>query len=72
MAAQEKTFKVECVHCRKPFHVRFPLTRPEAEGKGEVVVTCLYCNHKVVITIPTMYIEPEALVRGLKSAPVGN
>jgi hypothetical protein len=65
-----KTFKVQCAHCHKPFHVRFPLARPEAAGTGEVVVTCQYCDQKVVITIPRDYIETEALVRGLTSRAV--
>jgi hypothetical protein len=67
MAAPEKTFKVLCAACQRPFHVRFPLASPEAEGTGEVVVTCLYCNEHVVVTIPRVYIAEEALVKGLQS-----
>jgi hypothetical protein len=70
MAGQEKiekTFKVTCVHCQKPFHVRFPLTRPDAQGSGEVAATCLYCAKNVKVTIPRRYIEADALMRRLKS-----
>jgi RNase P subunit RPR2 len=73
MAGQEtieKTFKVTCVHCQKPFHVRFPLARPEVEGSGEVAVTCLYCAKNVKVTIPRKYIETDHLTRGIKSMAV--
>jgi hypothetical protein len=71
MTQPAKTFKVNCSHndCRKPFHVRFPLANPDAAGSSEVVVTCLHCDKQVVITIPRVYIEAEALVRGLTSRP---
>ena len=72
MAEQEKTFKVTCAHCQKPFHVRFPLAQPDAQGSGEVTVTCLYCAKNVKVTIPRKYIEADALVRGLKSMVVEN
>jgi hypothetical protein len=71
MATQDKTFKVECAHCQRPFHVRFPLADSEAEGSGEVVVACLYCNENVVINIPREYIEEDMLVRGVKSGVAG-
>jgi hypothetical protein len=48
--------EVLCAGCQRPFHVRFPLARPEAEGTGEVLVT-----------IPRVYIAEEALFRGLRS-----
>ena len=68
MAEQEKkTFEVTCAHGQKPFHVRFLLARPDAEGTSEVVVTCMYCDKDVMITLPKQYIETESLVRGLKS-----
>ena len=71
MAEPDKTFKVQCAHadCRKPFHVRFPLESPDATGSSEVVVTCLHCDKQVDITIPHIYIEADALVRGLTSRP---
>ena len=65
--ADEKTFKVTCAHCEKPFHVRFPLSEPGAEGKAEVVVNCLYCGKPVKIEIPREYVEEKHLTRGLKS-----
>jgi RNase P subunit RPR2 len=67
MAEAEKTFKVLCAACQRPFHVRFPLVRSETAGTGDVVVTCLYCSENVVITISRVYIAEEALVRGLQS-----
>jgi RNase P subunit RPR2 len=67
MAEQQKTFKVLCVNCQKPFHVRFPLASREAEGTGDVVVTCLYCHENVMITIPREYIAEEALIKGIPS-----
>jgi hypothetical protein len=69
MTEPAKTFKVQRAHddCRKRFHVRFPLANPDATGTSEVVVTCLHCDKQVVITIPRVYIEAEALVRGLTS-----
>jgi hypothetical protein len=67
MAEAEKTFKVLCAACQRPFHVRFPLARPEAGGTGDVGVTCLYCNENVMITIPLDYIAEEALIKGLQS-----
>jgi len=72
MSEPLKTFKVTCSHsdCQKPFHVRFPLTQPDATGTGEVVITCQYCSKQVVITIPRVYIEEDALVRGLTSRGV--
>jgi hypothetical protein len=71
MSAEEKTFKVICAHaeCQKPFHMRFPLAQPNATGTGEVVVTCMYCGKNVMVTIPTVYIQEDSLVRGLKSLP---
>lgn len=71
MTEPAKTFKVQCAHAdgRKLFHVRFPLARPDARGTSEVVVTCLYCDKQVVITIPRVYVEADALVRGLTSRP---
>ena len=75
MAEQEKkTFKVHCAHpdCQKPFHVRFPLARPDAEGQGKVVVTCMYCNKNVMITLPQVYIAEDTLIRGIKSVPAGS
>ena len=71
MPGQEKTFKVHCAHCKQPFHVRFPLARPNADGDGDVVVTCLYCNQNVVITIPRENIAEEVLIRGIQSRPPG-
>ena len=32
---------------------------------------CQYCSKQVVITIPRVYIEEDALVRGLTSRAVG-
>lgn len=70
--AARKTFKVVCPHvkCKKPFHVRFPLAQPDAPGDGEVAVTCMYCTKQVMVTLPRMYIEAEALTRGLSSRAV--
>jgi hypothetical protein len=74
MSEAFKTFKVVCssAECKnkKSFHKRFPLARPDAPGTGEVVVTCPYCNKKVVITIPRVYIEQDALIRGITSRAV--
>lgn len=67
MAEQEKTFRVQCANCQRPFHVRFPLARPDATGASDVMVRCLYCTKDVMVTIPQQYIEEEVLVRGLKS-----
>ena len=64
-----KTFKVHCAHCSRPFHVRFPLARPDAEGKGRVVVVCQYCSENVTISIPRTYIEEDHLVRRIPSDP---
>ncbi len=69
---ENKTFKVVCAHCAKPFHVRFELADPAAEGSGEVVVACPYCEENVVVTLPRKYIEKDHLTRGLKSAPAPN
>ncbi len=71
MATQEKTFKVECPHCQRPFHVRYALADPNVEGSGEVVVTCQYCDKNVVIEIPREYIAEEMLLRGVKSVVGG-
>ncbi len=57
MSDTEKTFKVHCANCKKPFHVRFPIADPEAEGDGEVKVECMYCSENVMIEIPRQYIE---------------
>ncbi|MGE3542066.1 MAG: hypothetical protein AB7N91_32200 [Candidatus Tectimicrobiota bacterium] len=65
--ATPKTFKVTCIACQKPFHVRFPLAQPGASGSAEVVVACLYCAQQVVVTLPREYIETEHLIRGLPS-----
>ena len=67
MATQEKTFKVECPHCQRPFHIRYALADPDVEGSGEVVVTCQYCNENVMIEIPREYISEGMLLRGVKS-----
>ena len=68
MAEEEKTFKVICAPCKRPFHVRFPLAAADAEGTGEVVVECQYCEQPVKIEIPRVYIREDALTRGLGSA----
>ena len=72
MSEALKTFTVVCPHaeCQKPFHVRFPLARPNTPGTGEVVITCKYCTRQVVIAIPRVYIEEDALIRGLTSRVV--
>lgn len=57
MDKQEKTFKVICPECKKPFHVRFPRAAPRAEGTGEVRIECMYCGEKVMIEIPRPYIQ---------------
>ena len=66
------TFKVVCPHrpCQRPFHVRFVLARADAEGSGDVVVTCQYCSKQVVVTVPRVYIAEDALVRGLSSRAI--
>ncbi|CAN2042438.1 putative Zinc finger/thioredoxin domain-containing protein [Candidatus Magnetomoraceae bacterium gMMP-15] len=64
---EQKTFKVFCAICGKPFHVRFPLADSEAEGSGEVSITCGYCNNTVMVEIPKQYIADEHLIRGIKS-----
>jgi hypothetical protein len=75
MPKEKKTFKVLCAHCRKPFHVRYPLAtaRGGAEGDeaapgagtAEVVVTCLYCKEDVIIALPREYVSRETLLRSL-------
>lgn len=68
MAEAEKLLKIQCVHCDKPFHVRVTLAQPEATGSGEVALTCLYCDQKVMVTIPRGYIQPgDGMLRGLPS-----
>ncbi len=69
--AEEKTFRVTCAHCERPFHVRFALEQPDAEGEGEVIIDCLYCRKPVKIVIPRVYIEKDHLTRGLKSVSAG-
>lgn len=64
--AEEKTFKVHCDHCEKPFHVRFPLVSDE-DGEANVVVNCLYCREEVVVRLPRRYVEKEHLLRGIQS-----
>ncbi len=64
-----KTFRVNCCECEKPFHIRFPLYDPSAQGTADVVVTCLYCNKNVVVTIPRTCVEEVCLTRGLDSVP---
>lgn len=68
MSEESKTFQVTCAHCDKPFHVRFPLTRPGATGDGTVKVTCLYCNNNVMITIPQVYIAEDTVLRSVPDA----
>ena len=68
MSEDAKTFQVTCAHCDKPFHVRFPLTRPDAAGDGDVTVTCMYCSQNVMITIPQVYIAEETIVRSRRAA----
>ena len=71
MSGEEKTFKVHCAHCNKYFHVRFALTRPDAdeegEDKGKVMINCPYCGENVMITIPRGYIEKDKLLRSVKA-----
>ena len=71
MSKEEKTFKVNCAHCKKHFHVRFPLTQPNAdeerEDKGKVMINCPYCGENVIITIPRVYIEKDELLRSVKA-----
>ncbi|MCP4119421.1 MAG: hypothetical protein GY737_29285 [Desulfobacteraceae bacterium] len=64
--ASEKTFKVICRKCEKTFHVRFPLTDPQAKGTGDVVIECTYCTASQVVTLPQKHIQEEHLIRGLK------
>lgn len=67
--SEEKTFKVVCPHCGKPFHSRHRLSRAESGRMAEVVVNCLYCGKAVMITVPEKYVPEEHLVRGLKGLP---
>ena len=68
MSEDSKTFQVACAHCNKPFHVRFPLTRPDAAGDEDVTVTCLYCSQNVMITIPQVYIGEDTMLRSAPAA----
>lgn len=63
---QEKTFKVVCHKCGKPFHIRFPLTDPKAEGSGDVVIECPYCCESMIVAIPRKFIKEAHLIRGLE------
>ena len=69
MSEEQKTFKVHCACCHQPFHVRFPLARPDAEGEGKVVVACLYCSQNVTVTLPRIYLADDHLFRGIESIP---
>jgi hypothetical protein len=62
---KEKTFKVTCAVCERPFLIRFPLAQSDAEGEGEVVVTCQFCEKKVKIKIPQKYIGKDTLLRSV-------
>ena len=67
MSEQEKkTFRVICDVCERPFLVRFPLAQSDAEGEGDVVVTCQFCEEKVKITIPRKYIGKDELLRSVR------
>ena len=63
MSTQKKTFKVNCPNCDNPFHIRLPLTDPEAEGSGDIRVECMYCTENVMITIPRKYMAKEFIFR---------
>lgn len=63
----QKTFKMHCDSCTKPFFVRVSLASPTAEGAAEVVFTCQYCQQDVLITIPEQYNEQDMFIRGMKS-----
>ena len=65
MSDPNKTFKVHCDGCKKPFHVRFPLnsSNSDEEGSGDVMVDCMYCSEKLMITIPRKYIEKDILLK---------
>jgi len=57
---EKKIFKVQCVKCKKPFHVTFEKVaqpNPNAKEKGEVMVECPFCNQTVMIEIPRIYID---------------
>ncbi len=58
-----KNFEVICAYCDKPFTVRYPLTRPDAEGEGEVVDDCAFCGKKIKFTIPEKYIGKGEFIR---------
>ncbi len=58
-----KTFQVTCPHCEQPFHVRFALADPSKEGSSEVGVVCQYCEKKVMVEIPSKYVESEVVMR---------
>ncbi len=57
--SEEKTFKVPCLKCKKPFHVSYPIAEPDAEGKADVWVECPYCNEKQMISIPRKYVAAD-------------
>ena len=63
---EEKTFKVFCAHCERPFRVRFAPVSEES-GESEVAVNCMYCAETVMIALPRKYVRKEHLTRGLKS-----
>ncbi len=51
MNKQEKTFKINCPECGKPFYIRRPLADPEAEGTGDESIECMYCCKTIMITV---------------------
>ncbi len=69
MASEMKTFRVACAECGKKFHVRFELVDEAAEGQGEEVVACMYCNKQVKIPLSKKYMKDGELVRSLKVDP---
>ncbi len=63
--SEKKVFKINCTKCKKPFHVRYQIAEPNAEGKADVWVECPYCNEKQMINIPRKYVgKDREIVRG--------
>ena len=60
---EEKLFRVSCIHCNKPFHIRAKEQNPNAQGKTEVAVDCPYCSKAMMVEIDLKYAEPDVIVR---------
>lgn len=61
--AQPTIFRVTCINCQKPFHLRGKETNDDA-GDEEISVDCPYCQTALIVSVPRRVLAKVTQMRG--------